>query len=155
MGKNMNIELTFSNQLEEKYDIYEDYYFHLAEVIFSHLNLQGTFIFEVDLVNQETIQTINRDYRKIDRVTDVISFAFEDHDEALKGDNLPRDLGEIFICVDKARLQAEEYQHSFLREMAFLFTHGLLHLLGYDHMTESDEKKMFSLQDEIMEIMKL
>lgn len=155
MGKNMNIELTFSNQLEEKYDIYEDYYFHLAEVIFSHLNLQGTFIFEVDLVNQETIQTINRDYRKIDRVTDVISFAFEDHDEALKGDNLPRDLGEIFICVDKARLQAEEYQHSFLREMAFLFTHGLLHLLGYDHMNESDEKKMFSLQDEIMEIMKL
>lgn len=151
----MNIEMTFSNQLEEKYDTYEEYYLNLAKVIFSHLNLKENFIFEVDLVDQETIQTINRDYRNIDRVTDVISFAFEDHAENLKGDNLPRDLGEIIICVDKAHQQAEEYHHSFLREMAFLFTHGLLHLLGYDHMTIEDEKKMFSLQDEIMEIMKL
>ena len=142
----MEVELTFSNEIEKKYDSYENYYFNLAKIIF-----------EVDLVSKETIHQINRDYRKVDRPTDVISFAFEDNEDfsLLKGDNLPRDLGEIFICVDKAHEQAEEYHHSFEREMAFLFTHGLLHLLGYDHQNSEEEKEMFAIQNEIMAIMKL
>ena len=151
----MKIEMSFTNQVDEKYSFYEEYYLSLANVIFKHLNLDAYFIFEVDLVDEKTIHQINKEYRNIDRVTDVISFAFEDHLENLKGDDLPRDLGEIFICVDKAKMQAEEYKHSFEREMAFLFTHGLLHLLGYDHMKVEDEKVMFALQDEIMDIMKL
>lgn len=154
----MNIEMTFFNGLDSQYNAYEDYYYHLAEVIFNHLDLHNNFIFEVDLVDQETIHNINRQYRNIDRVTDVISFAFEDDGEFINinhDNNFPRDLGEIFICVDKAKMQSEEYHHSFEREMAFLFTHGLLHLLGYDHMKKEDEIIMFKLQDEIMEKMKL
>lgn len=153
----MEVELTFSNEIEKKYDSYENYYFNLAKIIFDFLKLDYHFIFEVDLVSKETIHQINRDYRKVDRPTDVISFAFEDNEDfsLLKGDNLPRDLGEIFICVDKAHEQAEEYHHSFEREMAFLFTHGLLHLLGYDHQNSEEEKEMFAIQNEIMAIMKL
>ena len=63
---------------------------------------------------------------------------------------MPRELGDIFISVDKAKQQAQEYQHSLKREMCFLFVHGLLHLLGYDHMNEEDEKVMFQKQDEIL-----
>ena len=68
----------------------------------------------------------------------------------LKGQNLPRDLGSISICVEKAIEQANEYMHSFEREMSFLFIHGLLHLLGYDHIEKEDEEVMFKLQDEIL-----
>ncbi len=152
----MNIEMTFSNEVDQKFDEFEKIYQDLARVIFNYLNLNDYFIFEVDLVDEEKIHEINKIYRHIDRPTDVISFAFEDNNDFknLNGE-LPRDLGEIFICTDVAKRQSEEYKHSFLREMSFLFTHGILHLLGYDHMTIEDEKVMFTIQDEIMEIMKL
>lgn len=107
----------------------------------------------------ETIHSINKEYRNIDRPTDVISFAFEDDYEGeskiIVNKDLPRDLGEIFICSEVCINQAKEYNHSLKREMTFLFTHGLLHLLGYDHMVEEDEKVMFKLQDEIMSILGL
>lgn len=154
----MKIELTFANNLDSKFDEFENYYQKLSHVIFTHLNLDDDFVFEVDLVDNETIHQINREYRGIDRPTDVISFAFEDDNDFknLKFENpMPRDLGEILICIDVAQKQAEEYGHSFKREMSFLFTHGLLHLLGYDHMNEEDEKVMFRIQDEIMEKMGL
>ena len=64
---------------------------------------------------------------------------------------MPRELGDIFISIDHARLQAQEYGHSFYREMCFLFTHGLLHLLGFDHMKEEDEQEMFAMQDCILQ----
>lgn len=154
----MNLEMTFVNQTNENLQYFEEYYEKLASTIFNHLHLDAYFIFEVDLVDINTIHEINREYRNIDRPTDVISFAFED-DTNLKimaqKNNIPRDLGEIFICVEVARNQANEYKHSFEREMAFLFTHGILHLLGYDHMKKEDEEIMFKIQDEIMEIMKL
>ena len=149
----MDIEMTFSNQVDKKYDNYEEYYLNLANIIFNYLNLNAYFIFEVDLVSLEEIHKINKEYRHVDRPTDVISFAFEDNNDfsnLKSNEDLPRDLGEIFICVDKAKMQAEEYGHSFYREMCFLFTHGLLHLLGFDHMNEEDEKVMFSRQKEIL-----
>lgn len=96
----------------------------------------------VILVDENRIQEINRDYRKIDKVTDVISF--EEHDEAGY-------MGEIFICIPKAIAQANEYNHSLQREFTFLMCHGLLHLHGYDHLNEADEKEMFMIQDEIMD----
>ena len=96
----------------------------------------------VILVDEARIQEINRDYRKLDKVTDVISF--EEHEE--KGY-----IGEIFICIPKAISQAKEYNHSLQREFTFLMCHGLLHLHGYDHLNEEDEKIMFTLQDEIMD----
>lgn len=154
----MEIELSFENQTSEtKYD--EMFFENIAKVIFNHLKLDDYFIFEVNLVDVETIHSINKNYRHIDRPTDVISFAFEDEVEGENGINrvkgLPRDLGEIFICVDVCKKQAEEYAHSELREMTFLFTHGLLHLLGYDHMEEDEEKVMFAIQDEIMDLLNL
>ena len=153
----MDFEFTFLNDYNKDFDRYEAIYENVARTVFQHLNLNDYFIFEVDLVDIDTIHRINRDYRNVDRPTDVISFAFEDDVtyKNLKGINLPRNIGEIFISVDIAKKQSEEYKHSFEREMTFLFVHGLLHLLGYDHMKEEDEKVMFDLQDQIMEILGL
>lgn len=106
----------------------------------------------VIFVTPEQIHAINRDYRGIDRPTDVISFALHDTMEEYEmpgGEEA--ELGDIFINVQAVKTQAEEYGHSQRREVCFLFTHGLLHLLGYDHMEEADEKVMFSLQDEILD----
>lgn len=152
----MEIEMSFQNDTE-LLDFNEEYFDKVAKVILNHLKLDGYFIFEVNLVDLKTIHSINKEYRNIDRPTDVISFAFEDDFEGetkIIGD-IPRDLGEIFICSDVCIAQAKEYNHSLTREMTFLFTHGLLHLLGYDHMEVEDEKVMFKLQDEIMEILHL
>lgn len=101
------------------------------------------------IVDDQKIHEMNRDYRQIDRSTDVISFAMEDNDQYYV-EGMPRSLGDIFISYDHALNQAKEYGHSLKRELCFLFTHGLLHLLGYDHMTETDEKQMFALQDKIL-----
>ena len=105
-------------------------------------------IFNVIFVTSEKIHEINREYRNVEIVTDVFSFALEDSIEGYKEEI--RMLGDIYICVDKMKEQAELYNHSVLREMCFLTTHGLLHLLGYDHMEEDDEKVMFSLQEELL-----
>lgn len=103
--------------------------------------------FNIILVSKEVIHQMNRDYRGVDRVTDVISFALEDNQTIELEVRL---LGDIYICVDRAREQAVEYKHSFLRELAFLSVHGFLHLLGYDHMNEEEEKIMFAKQEEIL-----
>ena len=105
--------------------------------------------FEVVFVDDETIQNINRDYRKKDKITDVISFAFEDNDK--KRYNNVRILGEIYICIPQMKRQAIEYGHSEVRELAFLTVHGLLHLLGYDHMNKNEEKIMFAKQEMILD----
>jgi probable rRNA maturation factor len=107
----------------------------------------------VTFVTNEAIHEINREYRDKDQPTDVISFALEELGEGeiqIVGEDIPRILGDIIISTDRTREQAEEYGHSFERELGFLAVHGFLHLLGYDHMTEEDEKKMFGKQDEIL-----
>ena len=111
------------------------------------LKLEGKANVSVILTNDDQIQQINRDYRKIDRPTDVISFAYHDADD----EENPEELGDIFINIDAVLRQAESYGHSNRREICFLFTHGLLHLCGYDHMTPEDEKEMFDLQHEILD----
>ena len=104
--------------------------------------------FNVIFVDNEYIHKLNKDYRGIDRPTDVITFALEDGEEVDL--NAWRILGDIYISIDKAKEQATEYGHPFLRELAFLTVHGFLHLLGYDHMNKEDEKIMFSEQEEIL-----
>lgn len=105
-------------------------------------------VVNIIIVDNEKIRTINLEYRNIDRETDVISFALEDDDTFIK---LPiRILGDIYISIDKARTQAIEYGHSLKRELAFLTVHGILHLLGYDHMIKSDEEVMFQKQEQIL-----
>lgn len=108
----------------------------------------------VTFVTNDRIREINREYRDKDAVTDVISFALEEIGEGeveLVGADIPRILGDIIISIAKAKEQAEEYGHSFMREFGFLAVHGFLHLLGYDHMTEEDEREMFTLQKEILD----
>lgn len=107
----------------------------------------------VTFVTNEMIRDINREYRGKDQPTDVISFAMEELGEgetAIIGSTEPRMLGDIIISLDRTKEQAADYGHSFERELGFLAVHGFLHLLGYDHMTEEDEKKMFSRQEEIL-----
>ena len=109
--------------------------------------------FNVIFINNDEIHSINKEYRNIDRETDVISFAFLDNEDREKEykSGMPVILGDIYISLDKANEQAKEYGHSLKRELCFLFVHGLLHLLGYDHMKKEDEDIMFPLQDKILE----
>ena len=107
-----------------------------------------TAIFNIIFVSNEEIHRINKEYRKVDRVTDVISFAFNDNGSLDGPINM---LGEIYVSIDRMKEQAVEYGHSEKRELSFLCIHGLLHLLGYDHtLGEKEEKEMFDLQREIL-----
>ena len=148
----MPMELDFTSQING-YEQYEDIYLSLLEKTMKHLSLKFDPIVSVTFVDNAFIHKINKEYRHIDRPTDVISFAFldneEDKDVQLHGQGIVC-LGDIYISVDKAIEQANSYGHSLERELCFLFVHGLLHLLGYNHMTPEDEKKMFALQDEIL-----
>lgn len=105
--------------------------------------------FNIIIVDNERIHEINREYRNVDRETDVISFAMEDNMD-IKYEDF-RLLGDIYISIEKCYSQALEYGHSKVREICFLATHGILHLLGYDHMNSNDEKEMFKLQDELLD----
>ncbi|MDQ0231599.1 rRNA maturation RNase YbeY [Metabacillus malikii] len=108
----------------------------------------------VTFVTNERIQEVNREYRDKDQPTDVISFALEEIGEGeieIVGINQPRVLGDIIISIPRAREQASEYGHSFMRELGFLAVHGFLHLLGYDHMNDEDEKQMFTKQKDILD----
>ena len=131
------------NQIEEL-DYLKKYVKYLAK----KLKIE-TAIFNIVFVSNEEIHKLNRDYRNVDRVTDVISFALEDNDN-LKEPGV-RVLGDIYIAVDVAYEQALLYNHSRIREICFLATHGLLHLLGYDHLEEEEEKIMFKKQKELLE----
>ena len=102
------------------------------------------------------IRELNRDYRGIDRATDVISFAIEDDDDLANlpaeiRAELPVELGDLVISIDKVAEQALFLNHSADRELGYLLVHGFLHLNGYDHEEPADEKKMFTLQEEILD----
>ena len=112
-------------------------------------NLKDTS-FNLIIVNNDYIHNLNKEYRNIDRETDVITFALEDEDSIILPEEM-RILGDIYISIDKARSQAVEYGHSFLRELSFLAVHGFYHLLGYDHGTKEEEKIMFGKQEEVLE----
>ncbi len=114
-----------------------------------HMNIKDSYI-SVVIVDKDKIHEINKTYRNVDKVTDVISFAFEDNG-GITPDGL-RILGEIYLCMDKAKEQAIEYGHSDKREICYLVTHGLLHLLGYDHEKEEDKKEMRTKEEEILEL---
>lgn len=125
--------------------IYRKLLVKVANETYKKLNLQNEIIFDSSFVDLKTIQEINMKHRNINQPTDVISFAL--WDKGYKS-NL---LGEIYICYEKIVEQKKLYRHSFKRELCFLFLHGLLHLLGYDHVNKKDEEVMFGLQDEILD----
>lgn len=142
------------------YNLYgdtKDFDFSVRKVINSVLKtvkklegLKTEHIISFIIVDNEKIHEINRDYRNIDRPTDVISFATID---ASPNRSLSYELGDIYISVEKVKEQAIEYGHSIMREFAFLVTHGTLHLLGYDHIEYDDEQIMFRKQKEVLEIL--
>ena len=148
------MELDFNSKFPE-FDSYEDIYLDLLKSTISFLKIKCDPIVSVSFVDNKYIHKINKKYRQIDRPTDVISFAFLDteksYDKILYSKG-PVVLGDIYISVEKAQEQATEYGHSLHRELCFLFVHGLLHLLGYDHMKKEDEVVMFKLQDDILSL---
>lgn len=105
------------------------------------------------LVDNPSIQKLNKEFRNLDRPTDVLSFALEEGTALVMPQNTVPMLGEIVISAEKALAQAEEYGHSFQREMAFLTVHGMLHLLGYDHQTPAQRKEMEGLQRQILAVL--
>ena len=157
------MELEFENQLEEDFSSLEERYRHIMETAFSMLDVKINYEVDVSLVDDETIHEMNRDYREIDRATDVLSFPM--HDFPAPGDfSLLEEesdlmnpetgevlLGDIVISVDHVRAQAKEYGHSELREFSFLIAHSMLHLLGYDHMDDDEREEMESLQESILQ----
>ncbi|MCM3674069.1 MULTISPECIES: rRNA maturation RNase YbeY [Peribacillus] len=117
-------------------------------------NIEKDTELSVTFVDNDRIREINKEYRHKDSATDVISFALEEMGEnevEIFGAEMPRMLGDIIISIERTKEQAEEYGHSFDRELGFLALHGFLHLLGFDHMNEEDEKVMFTKQKEILE----
>lgn len=143
------MEITIYNRTNEDVQGYQALFEKIGAAAEKQLHLSQTCEISVTFVRSAAIHKINRDYRGIDRPTDVISFAINDSPDLI--DDGEKDLGDLFINVNYARRQAKEYGHSLKREVCFLFTHGLLHCLGYDHMKPEDEKVMFALQEKILD----
>ena len=127
----------------------EDYSYldSLLELAIDKLEVKG--VFSITFIDDEKMHEMNYKYRGVDRTTDVLSFALNDAEDDFKAEI--EVLGDIFISIPKMLEQASEYGHSAKRELSFLTIHGLLHLLGYDHMTKEDEDVMFGLQKEVLE----
>ena len=145
----MKLIFNYENTTEHRLVGYQKRFKMIAKKALEKNHLDATYDLSVTIVDDETIHAYNRDYRNIDRPTDVLSFAYNDFDEGIIDEPI-NSLGDIIISYDTCKRQAKEYGHSFERELCFLFTHGFLHLLGFDHMKKEDEVVMFGLQDEIL-----
>ena len=139
------VNKTKYNDFKRFYPLLEEYYQRTLKA----LKLKDKYVLSLIIVSSRAIKTINSDYRNIDKVTDVISFALLDSGDIMETDG-QIELGDIFINRNRVLSQAKEYGHSVKREFVFLFVHGFLHLLGYDHMNSKDEKEMFDLQKKII-----
>ena len=130
----------------------------LAAATVSSLALKGEAYIEVDFVTEDEIRQINASNRGVDRVTDVLSFPALSEIKEFSRENYPYEcngdgevmLGSIIICSEVAKAQAIEYGHSEKRESCYLFTHGLMHLLGYDHETEDEKKEMRTAEEKVL-----
>ena len=146
------LQINYQNQTKYDMDEYVEVFKRIAKYTLKKFNMKGNIELSLTLVSRNTIKDINNTYRHIDRVTDVISFENDEGFEVYDGFTT---LGDLFICVSRAKSQAKKYCHSMYREFCFLFTHGLLHLLKMDHLNKEDEEKMFKMQDEIMDHFKI
>jgi probable rRNA maturation factor len=141
-------DVSFINKTNEKLNEIETLE-KLIDYAISYEKINNA-VFSITFIDNEKMHQMNKQYRNIDRPTDVLSFAFEDNEEIIDN-NQTRMLGDIYISLDKAHEQAEEYGHTYLRELSFLMIHGFLHLLGYDHMNVEDETEMFARQEAILD----
>lgn len=137
--------ISINNLTKEKLDEIKELD-EYTKYLINYMNIDASF--SIIIVDNNKIHEINKEYRGIDRPTDVISFALEENENYETKERL---LGDIYISIDKVYEQAKEYNHSVKRELFFLVTHGFLHLLGYDHMKKEDEVVMFKLQEDILD----
>ena len=141
-------EVAIYNETKEEFP-YKDIIAKVADKAFEIERLKNASC-SIIIVDNDYIHKLNKEYRGIDRATDVISFALEDDKSMVIPDNI-RLLGDIYISLDKAKEQAVLCGHSLERELCFLAVHGIYHLLGYDHETEEESKVMFKKQEEVLE----
>ena len=134
------------NETED--NIYLEDIKNILNISLKKQDVKNAFV-SVVIVSKEKIHEINKTYRNVDRVTDVISFAFEDN-KMIESSDI-RILGEIYLCIEKAKEQSVEYGHSEKREICYLSVHGLLHLLGYNHEVEDEKRIMRQKEEEILE----
>lgn len=143
----MKIQINIHNQT--KLDVskeYEKLFQQCAETVFA--DSEECYEIGLNIVEEEEIQRLNRDYRKIDKVTDVLSFFLNDEDMAEQDGYIY--LGDVMLCAKQAQRQAKDYGHSLQREMMYLFVHALLHLKGYDHMQEAEKAQMRKEEEKVM-----
>ena len=143
------MELVIDNR-QDQVDIDDNIFTILEKVAKESLLYEGwdeDYEISLSFVDNKEIKELNKYYRGKDSVTDVLSFPMVDEDTPMMGEKI---LGDIVISVEKALEQSKEYGHSFLREMAFLTAHSMLHLMGYDHMNEDEEEEMQMKQEAIL-----
>jgi len=141
----------------------EAFVVQVVEEVLAYEQCEEEFEVSISFVSNEEMRSLNKEYRNIDKETDVLSFPLVEfiEEELNAGDENAEyieeeiALGDIVISMEKAAEQSEEYGHSFKRELAFLLVHGMLHLLGYDHDEEASEGEMFDKQEEILKNMKI
>lgn len=161
MKRKMSLRIYFENE-QEKYRVSYNLKMLLREAIETTLDFedfQNVCEVSVTFTDNEGIRELNKKFRQIDKPTDVLSFPlfdFEGDCEEPPIDEIISNLGDIVISLERAKEQAEEFGHSFKREVAFLTVHSMLHLLGYDHeRSEEEDREMRAKQSEIMRIMGL
>lgn len=141
-------------KIEQKYI---DFIENVLEECFKEENLNNTKLYvNILLTNSKNIRTINKEHRNIDKETDVLSFPMFEKDEIknINSENVDV-LGDIVISIEQVKKQAEEYEHSFDRELAYMLVHGFYHLMGYDHMNEEDKKEMRSKEENVLNNLKI
>lgn len=151
----MNTTISFEPEnLTVEDDIFEEI-LRAADVVGEIYGVESCEL-SITLTNDENIHALNKKFRGIDKSTDVLSFAFRESDEPeiIGGSNVEI-LGDVIISLERAKIQAQEFGHSFLREIIFLEVHGLLHLLGYDHIDDDERLEMESEQKFIMSKLKI
>lgn len=155
----MSLSLEWSNEQAE-FDISKEWMEMLEQLLQLAAEEEGmeAGIVSLSFVDDEMIQQLNKDYRNMNRPTDVLSFAMREFvgeidmnvQSAVDQLDQPELLGDIIISLQHAKAQSEQYEHSFLREIGFLFVHGFLHLVGYDHQDAASEEAMFTKQEKIL-----
>lgn len=157
--KRSNMEITVVDEFfnTEKFETVKEQTLEVVDAAIKYV-LKDEYSDDIELaiifVTDEKIKELNKSYRNKDYVTDVISFELEE--ELIDFNFEPiRNLGDIFISIPQMKRQAKEYGHSETRELSFLVVHGVLHLLGFDHIEKEDEVKMFKLQDEILDCLSI
>lgn len=145
----------------EKQEAYEEIIARVVKKVLEEEKIKKEVFVSVTLTNNEEIKEINAAYRKIDRATDVLSFPMFEREEVeslkvdAKEDEPDIILGDLVISIPKVEEQAKEYGHAFKRELAYLVTHGMLHLLGYDHIIEEEQKEMRKREEEILNLLEI